>query len=80
MEIHKDIADFHRRLVEEAPDGILAVDRDRVIRFWNGASRAPAGAALARFCGDDEDRPDALRRWRVVVRAGPAQGPDANFG
>ena len=30
-----DFADFHRRFVEGAPAGLLAVDRDGVIRFWN---------------------------------------------
>jgi PAS domain S-box-containing protein len=35
MEAIVDLVDFHRRFVEGAPDGLLAVDRDGVIRFWN---------------------------------------------
>jgi PAS domain S-box-containing protein len=46
-----DIADFHRRFAEEAPDGLLAVDRNGVIRFWNGGCERIFGFLAAEAVG-----------------------------
>jgi len=58
-----ELADFHRRFVEEAPDGILAVDRDGVIRFWNGACSRIFGYLAAEAVGRSLDIiiPERLR-------------------
>jgi PAS domain S-box-containing protein len=58
-----DIADFHRRFVEEAPDGVLAVDRDGVIRFWNGGCTRIFGYLAAEAIGQPLDIiiPERLR-------------------
>ena len=58
-----DIADFYRRFVEEAPDGVLAVDRDGVIRFWNAGCERIFGYAPAEAIGASLDIiiPERLR-------------------
>ena len=58
-----DIVDFHRRFVEDAPDGLLAVDRDGVIRFWNAGCERIFGYLAAEAIGKSLDIiiPDRLR-------------------
>jgi len=58
-----DIADFHRRFVEDAPDGLLAVDRDGVIRFWNAGCERIFGYLAAEAIGKSLDLiiPDRMR-------------------
>jgi PAS domain S-box-containing protein len=63
-----DIADLHRRFVEGAPDGLLAVDRDGVIRFWNDGCERIFGYSSAEAVGTSLDIiiPDRLqaRHWQ----------------
>ena len=63
MEARVNIADFHRRFVEDAPDGLLAVDRDGVIRFWNAGCERIFGYLAAEAIGRSLDIiiPDRLR-------------------
>ncbi len=58
-----NIADFHRRFVEEAPDGLLAVDRDGVIRCWNAGCERIFGYASGEAIGASLDMiiPERLR-------------------
>jgi PAS domain S-box-containing protein len=58
-----ELADFHRRFVEGAPDGLLAVDRSGVIRFWNGGCERIFGYPRAEAVGMSLDIiiPDRLR-------------------
>jgi PAS domain S-box-containing protein len=63
MEAIVDLADFHRRLVEGAPDGVLAVDRSGVIRFWNAGCERIFGYPGTEAIGKSLDIiiPDRLR-------------------
>jgi PAS domain S-box-containing protein len=58
-----DLADFHRRFVEGAPDGLLAVDRNGVIRFWNAGCERMFGHPPQEAIGQSLDIiiPDRLR-------------------
>ena len=58
-----ELADFHRRFVEGAPDGLLAVDRNGVIRFWNAGCERIFGHLSAEAIGSSLDIiiPDRLR-------------------
>jgi PAS domain S-box-containing protein len=58
-----DIADFHRRFVEDAPDGLLAVDREGVIQFWNAGCERIFGYLAAEAIGKSLDIiiPERLR-------------------
>jgi PAS domain S-box-containing protein len=63
MEASVDVVDFHRRFVEGAPDGLLAVDREGVIRFWNAGCERIFGYVSAEAIGMSLDIiiPDRLR-------------------
>ena len=58
-----DIPDFHRRFLEEAPDGILFSDSDGLIRFWNAGCRNIFGFTASEALGQSLDIiiPPALR-------------------
>ena len=58
-----ELADIHRRFVEGAPDGLLAVDRNGVIRFWNAGCERIFGYLSAEAIGSSLDIiiPDRLR-------------------
>ena len=58
-----ELADFHRRFVEGAPDGLLAVDRNGVIGFWNAGCERIFGYLSAEAIGKSLDIiiPDRLR-------------------
>ena len=63
MEAIVELADFHRRFVEGAPDGLLAVDRNGVIGFWNAGCERIFGYLSAEAIGKSLDIiiPDRLR-------------------
>ena len=50
-----DIPDFHRRFLEEAPDGILFSDSDGLIRFWNAGCRNIFGFTASEALGQSLD-------------------------
>jgi PAS domain S-box-containing protein len=58
-----DRADFYRRFVEGAPDGLLAVDRNGMIRFWNAGCERIFGYVSGEAVGMSLDIiiPDRLR-------------------
>ena len=66
-----DRADFYRRFVEGAPDGLLAVDRNGMIRFWNAGCERIFGYVSGEAVGMSLDIiiPDRLRarHWQGVA-------------
>lgn len=63
-----DIADFERRVVAEAPDGVLFADKDGVIRYWNAGCQRIFGFIAQEAVGQSLDIiiPHALkaRHWQ----------------
>jgi PAS domain S-box-containing protein len=63
-----DIANFERRVVAEAPDGVLFADKDGVIRYWNGGCQRIFGFTAQEALGQSLDIiiPHALkaRHWQ----------------
>ncbi len=67
-----DIFEFERRIVAEAPDGVLFADQDGVIRFWNGGCQRIFGFSAQEAIGQSLDIiiPDTLRarHWQVYAQ------------
>jgi PAS domain S-box-containing protein len=82
MEGSVDLADFHRRFVEDAPDGLLAVDRNGVIRFWNAGCERIFGYSSAEAVGTSLDIiiPDRLRMRHWQGFAGTMQSGVTRYG
>jgi PAS domain S-box-containing protein len=63
-----DIANFERRVVAEAPDGVLFADKDGVIRYWNAGCQRIFGFTAQEALGQSLDIiiPHALktRHWQ----------------
>lgn len=63
-----DLPDLYRRFVESAPDGLLAVDRNGLICFWNDGCERIFGYSRAEAVGTSLDIiiPERLRtrHWR----------------
>ena len=58
-----DNAEFGRRIVAEAPDGVLYADQDGVIRIWNGGCQRIFGFSPQEAIGQSLDIiiPEGLR-------------------
>jgi PAS domain S-box-containing protein len=50
-----DNAEFERRIVAEAPDGVLYADQDGAIRFWNAGCRRIFGFTAQEAIGQSLD-------------------------
>ena len=48
--------DFHRKLLDDVPDGVYFVDRHRLITYWNNGAETISGydakQVMGRWCGD----------------------------
>jgi PAS domain S-box-containing protein len=72
-----DNDEFERRIVAEAPDGVLYADRDGIIRFWNASCGRIFGFTSREAIGQSLDIiiPDNLRarHWQgyaETIRSG----------
>ncbi len=71
-ELERD-TNLHRRVLEQAPDGIIFADREGVIRIWNARAEALFGYSAAEAIGKSLDLiiPEHLRagHWRGYRQA-----------